>query len=113
MPEVRIEVAGVDELLAEVQRLSSAVEATLHAGVLTREWYTAREACELKGVPYNTLRLPAFVHLLPNFGRPTAVLEAGRCRHMYHRSDVAAWLPRTQAEIERVIAARDAAREEK
>lgn len=101
MAEVRVEVSGIDELIAETRRLSTIVDAIASAGALTKEWYTGKEACELKGVPWNTLRLPAYSHLLPNYGHATAVLAAGRCRYMYHRSDVAAWLPLTQADIER------------
>lgn len=98
---VTIDIPEVAELRETAAALKAAVDQLVNAGALTKEWYTARECCHLKGVPYNTLRLPAFVHLLPNFGRPTAVLESGRCRHMYHRSDVAMWLPLTQADIER------------
>lgn len=70
---------------------------------LNRYWYTAKEACALKGVSYNTLRKPENRHLLPAYGRPTEVLRAGRCREMYSVSEVADWLPKTEEEIEREL----------
>lgn len=72
---------------------------------LTKQWYSAREACEIKGISYHTLRKrdrngKTRRHLLPNFGRGTKVLSYGKYRDMYSREQVAEWLPKTQEQIE-------------
>lgn len=75
---------------------------------LEKYWYTAKEACEIKGVSYHTLRKREADgrtrrYLLPNYGRGTQVLSFGKYREMYSREQVSEWLPKTQEQIEREL----------
>lgn len=70
---------------------------------LVQEWYTLKEAAELKGVSYDSLRkLPR--RYWPNRGETHQVVHSqGKFGRMYHRSEVAAWLPLTAEEIDQAI----------
>lgn len=66
---------------------------------LGQEWYSLREAAELKGVSYEVLRKRP-LRYWPNFGRSHAVMHRGHHAKMFHRSEVALWLPMTEAEMD-------------
>ena len=100
MASVTLEIAELKDLNEQLNNLRTELAGIRSGARLTREWYSGREACALKGVPYESLRKAENRHLLPNFGRPTAVLQWGKCRQMYHRDQVALWLTQTQEEIE-------------
>lgn len=97
---LEITIDEIPELRESVDRFAAALERFTALRGLTQEWYTEEEACRLKGVPYNSLRKPETRRYLPNYGRRTEVLHTGRCRYMYHRDQVAYWLPLTAAEID-------------
>ena len=59
-----------------------------------KEWYTRAEAAELKGVSKSTLDKKPWLY--PNFGKAR---EVTRGRFLFHRSDVMAWLPKSEEQI--------------
>lgn len=63
------------------------------------EWMTLRQAAELKGVSYDVLRKRSRRYW-PAFGVGHPVVSTGHYSKMYHRSEVLAWLPLTEAEID-------------
>lgn len=66
---------------------------------LKKEWYKLGEAAQLKGVSPDVLRKQPRRYW-PAFGRSHPVVSKGHYSQMYHRSEVALWLPLTEAEID-------------
>jgi len=93
------------ELTEEMKAISSAFEnlseeirANTHSS-LPKQWYTLKDAADLKGVSYEKLRhSPRY--LWPAMGRSTQVFRTGRYSKMYSREDVSAWLTKTETELE-------------
>lgn len=98
--QLTINLAGMSDLQDEVRQLHEALSQLNATRLLGKAWYTEREACELKNVPYNTLRQATERRYLPNFGRRTRVLRRGHRQWMYSREQVAAWLPLTAEQID-------------
>lgn len=74
-----------------------------YADVRAREWWTEKDACARKNVPYNELRLVQNRLYLPNHGKAARMLENGRWRKMYHWTWVREWLPLDKAAIDKVL----------
>jgi hypothetical protein len=97
-----ITIEEIPELRESLDRFTDAVDRFVALRGLTKAWYTEQEACSAKNLPYNTLRQQAHRRYLPNFGRRTEVFIKGGHQWMYSRDQVAAWLPLTYDEIDRM-----------
>jgi hypothetical protein len=101
VPELQSLELVLKSTLTEISELRREVSEVRSTGSLqlNKAWYTAREACEIKGVPYHTLRKPENSHLLPAFGRGHRVMERGPLRCAYSREEVSEWLGKEESEL--------------
>lgn len=69
----------------------------------SRQWWTLRAACELKGVSYDVVRKRPRRYW-PNRGEGHPVIaNGGHYSEMFSRDEVLAWLPLTEPEIDAQI----------
>ena len=88
------------ELRNELHR----IRAVLLNRQFDQEWYTLRQACELKGVSVEVVRKRPRRYW-PNQGHGHPVINnGGHYSEMYHRTEVEAWLPLTETDIDAQIA---------
>jgi hypothetical protein len=97
---IHITIEEIPELRESLDRFSRAVEQFNALRGLVQEWYTEEQACELKNIPYHSLRQHPNRRYLPNFGRRTEVRHKGHNRWMYPREQVVEWLSLTEAQID-------------
>ncbi|MFP4066239.1 MAG: hypothetical protein ACLFS5_01940 [Spirochaetaceae bacterium] len=95
---------AVEEVRQTLARLLEVTARDSSETRLTQEWYTLRDACELKGISYEVMRKrPRRYWPARGNGHPV-VNNRGHYSDMYHRSEVLAWLPLTEPEIDEQIA---------
>jgi hypothetical protein len=91
---------AVEQLINDVRQLKQL--AGRSDRLLEKEWYTLREAAELKGISESSLRKRPRRYW-PHRGEGHAVIKSGKHSRMFHRSEVAEWLPLTEQDIDRRI----------
>lgn len=93
--------AAVEELLRQQAELK-AIIAQLDRPQY-REYYTLRQACELKGVSFEVVRKRPMRYWPARGNSHRVINSGGRYSRMFHRSEVFEWLQLTEEEIDAQI----------
>ena len=103
---VAVDQEVLDELIERIQKLEEQL-ASMTNRRLQKEHYYLKEACEIKGVNYNSLCVESFQHFRPNNGIPDLILNRRDC---WRRETIVAWLRQSDADLDRMLKERQKTR---